>query len=173
MSAIDRRSSLFLVSGLLIAGVDKASGQSAVKYTGEDISSGLELQHLAVGASPETGFVDFVVTSFNDRRKAVRDASKSGVYTDTGRAVSVLKSSIGITVPGIPKDYFSAERINSQVDVIVFMDLLGVPLIPDVNDIFPIGIPVVEPIKQKNEDTDLGVILDIAFQTMGIFKESS
>lgn len=170
MITIDRRRSLFLASGVLVAGIDRASAQASVKYTGRDISSALDLQQYAVTASSDTGFVDFVVKSVDVRRSAVSDAANSEVFVNATRAVSDLRSSIGFAAPGIPKAYFSEERVNAQIDVIMFVHSMGMPLVPEVQDILPIGIPVVEPVEQRNEDTDLSVILDIAFQTMGIFE---
>jgi hypothetical protein len=55
--------------------------------------------------------------------------------------------------------------------VIQFVDSAGMPLVPEGKDILPIGVPVVEPVGQKNEATDLSVCIDIALQTLGIVEE--
>jgi hypothetical protein len=41
--------------------------------------------------------------------------------------------------------------------------------VPNRQDIQPIGVSVAEPPENKSEETDFGVILEIALETMGIF----
>ena len=41
---------------------------------------------------------------------------------------------------------------------------------PNRQDIQPIGVSVAEPPENKSEETDFGVILEIALETMGIFE---
>ena len=69
---------------------------------------------------------------------------------------------------GIPSDYFSEQRINAQIEAITFVSDFKIPLVPQQEDILPIGIPVVEPVEQKTEDTDARVVLDIALQALGL-----
>lgn len=167
--AIDRRTSLLLLSGAIFTDVTEAFSQASVKYLYNDISSAEDLQQNAVGV-PLDGVDEFalklVIDDFNLRRKSVTDATGSGVFTETNKAITDLRSSIGYSVGN--RYILTEGRINSQIDVINFVASQGLALVPDTRDILPIGIPVADPIKEKNSDTDFSVILDIALQTMGI-----
>jgi hypothetical protein len=169
---IDRRTSLLVLSGAVFADMKMAFGQTSVKYLYGDISSAQDLQRSVVDM-PLDG-VDqfapkFVIEGFNLRRKSVADAAGSGVFTDVNKAVTDLNSSVGYN---IGSGYILTEdRINSQIAVINFVASQGIQLLPDARDILPIGIPVADPLKQKNSDSDFSVILDIALQTMGIVED--
>jgi hypothetical protein len=171
MICFDRRRTLFLLPSFLLARTETVFAQSAAKYLGGDIASAFELQQFAVSASKDHDFDDFVARSVRDRQRTADDATKSGVFDNPTRAVSDLQSSIGFHTSGIPEDYFSEQRVTSQINVIQFVDSAGVSLVPGNKDILPIGIPVVEPIGQKSEATDLTVCIDIALQTLGIVEE--
>jgi hypothetical protein len=158
--------------GAIFTDVTKVFGQTSVKYLYGDISSAQDLQQNAVDV-PLDG-VDqfapkFVTEGFNLRRKSVVDATGSGVFTEVNKAIADLKSSVGYTVGS--GYVLTEDRINSQITVINFVASQGVQLLPDIRDILPIGIPVADPVKEKNSNSDVTVILDIALQTMGIVED--
>jgi hypothetical protein len=172
MDGIDRRTSLLVLSSALFADSTKAFGQAFVKYMGEDISNALQLTQLVVGAPLDDKLdqymIKFVTESFILRKRSVIGAMSSNVFQDAEKAIADLKLSAGAVVQGNREYVITEDDINSQIAVINFVASAEVPLVPNLSDILPIGIPVADPIKEKNEDTDFTVILDIALQTIGI-----
>jgi hypothetical protein len=160
------------LSAAIFTDVTKAFGQTFVKYLYNDISSAQNLQQSAVGV-PLDGIDQFapkfVIESFNLRRQSVIDATGSGVFTEVNKAIADLKSSVKSTVGN--GYVLTEDRINSQITAINFIASQGVQLLPDTRDILPIGIPVADPLKENNANSDVTVILDIALQTMGIVED--
>jgi hypothetical protein len=174
MTDLNRRSSLLILSGTILATSEGAFGQASLKYMRDDIANVVDLQRFAVGFSPESkelvpSLVKFVELGVDIRRKAVEDANNSGVFADPDKAIGDIKSSVGIQIKKDPDYYITSESVSSQIEAIQFVSKNGVSLVPDIRDILPIGIPVAEPIVPEDQDSDVSVALDIALQTIGMF----
>jgi hypothetical protein len=172
LDVFDRRTSLFVFSSTLLTGATNAFGQAALKYMGDDLSDALTLQRDAVNAPRREHFdqfaVKFVITGFNVRKKSAVDAAASGAFISSERAIADLKASIGSVVDNNPNYVLSENSVNAQILAINFVTSAGVALVPDVRDILPIGVAVADPTREKGLNNDVGVVLDIALQTMGI-----
>ena len=170
MISIGRRQSVLMVAGALLSEGNTAFGQGARSDPLDAaISRSLDLQKIAISASEGKDFLEFVVQSFFMRQSMVAIAADSGKFDNSKTAQYYLNSKIGTTSQGIPDVYFSSDRLESQIQVVLYVSSENVPLVPRVEEVQPIGIPVIEPIDKKNEDTDFEVILDIVLQTMGVF----
>lgn len=172
MIYFNRRQAIWIASSAILAKTESALAELAsTKYLARDYLSAFELQEFAVGTSREKEFgqslVRFVGQGFDLRKQAVEDAHNSELFTDPKKALSALNDAKG---DHVGKDYsLSDEFLQAQEDAVVFVSSTGVALVPASRDILPIGIAAADPVEKKSEDTDLGVILDIALQTIGIF----
>jgi len=165
---VDRRQSLLLTTGAVFAGVNAAFGQTPSKLL-DSIAGAFALQKFAIDAS-DKDFPRFVTQDFYSRQSTVYEAINSKLFDNANSAKLYLRSIIGSSNPGIPAEFFSENAISSQIQAVDFVVSANLPLVPAVADIQPIGIPTIEPLEKRTDDTDLGVALDIALQTLGIFE---
>jgi hypothetical protein len=168
MSHLTRRQAVVLAFGAVFADTRASSAQD--KDLSNSLASAFQIQNLAVEAESDKDFANFVTQDFFSRRNTVDVAAQSEIFSNSEKANAYLKSIIGSKAQNVPEYYFSKDAIEAQMQNVSFVASAGVPLVPNRQDIQPIGVPVVEPPENKSEETDFGVIMEIALQTMGIFE---
>lgn len=169
MLYLDRRQSLLLAAGALLTVSREASAQSKVPSYKDIVDRAQSVQTTAIAVEKDKDIIVYIEQDYYARKYTVLAAEQTSNFRNAAIAESYITTEIK---NNSIRFQFSTESqaVSSQVEAINFVVKNGAPIVPALSDIHPIGIPSIAPVENKNADTDLGVALDIALQTIGIFE---
>ena len=132
-------------------------------------SKSLGVRDFAIGVSLEAiqtgnGLIDYVEQDFFLRRITADESVASNIFNNAESSTLYLKNVQAV----IPSDFpYDAYENKSQQIVIDMLNLQSLPIVPDPDYIFPIGVPSLPP-TDKDATSDLLIVGDIILETLGI-----